>query len=363
MNFRKVFIIVLFFALFGLGFCFADYDNYEMYAFEQLKEKEQEVYQKISNAVLNCEPVVVDVLVGAEANMKVLSAFMDDNPGFFWVESKLRYSLFVDEDGNVRNSIHLYYTHQEDLSFDVERFVDLVSKFHQYIKDDENDWIKLYHIYDYLAKSIKYDNNYMDQSMWSVFFEGIGVCAGFARSFQYLARQEGIPCLMVHGYERDSFGNIGTVGHVWVMAKINDTWYQFDPTWGLADANGNVDFSFFCRSDARMGMTHIIRNNYPLPGCPSDDFSYAQMRKRYMKVYDESHVVPIIQNAFSRNELTFTLEFENATELEKARQSLLMEKKVFSLFKQAGFSVSNVLYATNKQNYSLKISVSKFERL
>jgi hypothetical protein len=35
----------------------------------------------------------------------------------------------------------------------------------------------------------------------------------------------------VHGYTKQ-FGSISNTGHAWIVAKNNDRWYCFDPTWG-----------------------------------------------------------------------------------------------------------------------------------
>lgn len=355
-KFATVLLIILIFAAFPV--ISKEVVDYNKYAYSQLSDKERLVYDEISRAVFDCCTEIRNVLPTGRENSKILSAFLDDNPGCFWVENKL---LFYEEKGSY--CIKLFYTHQENFSFDVKRFFQLVSSFHSHIKNDANDWIKLYHIYDYLASTIIYDNDYTDQSMWSVFFDGVGVCAGFARSFQYLARQEDIPCLLVHGYEIDKDGIVGAVGHVWVMAQINGVWYQFDPTWGLVDTNGNVDFTYFCRSGERMNLTHKVANDYPLPDCPDDNLSYAHMRKRYMSVYSQDNIGWIINNAFSRGEMAFTLEFGDALELERAYEDLITNKSIFSFFKEAGYRVESLLYSINRQNFSLKISIKTYEEL
>ncbi len=352
MRFKSKVLVILFFLL-SAGFLFGT-EIASDYVYRFLSVEEKAVYKKIERAVSENEEYVYDVLPSSMANLKVLSAYMDDHPGTFWLEEKLAYM----NDKNGHNCIRLYYTHTDSLELDKARFQLQTQLFHRYLEQDDNPWIKLYHIYDFLAKNIVYDNNYMDQSLWSVFFDGIGVCAGFARTFQYLALQEGIPCLIVKGREKDMQGNASPVLHAWVMALINNTWYQFDPTWGLIDSIGNVDFNYFCRSDASMMRTHVIETDYPLPDCPSDMFSYVRMRKRYLESFSVQGFSSIVKDAFEREEYAFTVEFSDSSSFNEALDFLIMNGGIFDIFKTLGYSVKQLLYVKNSQNLSLKISVS-----
>lgn len=347
-------IIALFLVLvLSLSFLSAKIDC--TYAYGHLTKKEQVVYDKIKSAVHKNEAMVNDVLPTADENMKVLLAFVDDNPDVFWVESGFTFY----KESKDKFSMKLKLTHQDNLEFDKQRFYEQVTLFHNFVKDDPNDWIKLYHIYDFLAKNIKYDNNYMDQSMWSVFFDGIGVCAGFARSFQYLALQENIPCIMVRGFDVDQQGKQNKVGHGWVMAYLDGNWYQFDPTWGIVDANGNVDFTYFCRSDAKMGRTHIIDSNYPLPPCPTDELSYINMRERYLSKYSYAAGAKIVKEALKRGEYTFTMEFSGTKEFAAAKKDLFDNGAIHKMIRESGYTAKNILYSDNPVNYTIKISLRK----
>ena len=232
--------------------------------YNTLNSKQQKLYNQIGDAVLHCNEKVDDVPYDGSECLRIYLGYLDDHPGIFWVESGIQYGTYL-ENGKTKHSIVFKYTHQDNLKADQTRFINLVSKFSDYLKDDPNDYVKLYHIYDYLASTIEYSTDYPDQTMWSVFFEGVGVCAGFARSFQYLSLLEGIPAVVVHGYARNEDGSASDIGHLWVMAEIDGKWYHFDPTWDLRDSNGDTDFAFFCLSQERIEYTHVIGTDYPVP--------------------------------------------------------------------------------------------------
>lgn len=326
------------------------------YVYDTLSAKDKALYDRMDQAILSCAEEIDATGYTKDDCLRIFSDYLDDHPGVFWCEGKIVYTSALNRNGDVVHGVRFTYTHQDNLNADKVRFVNLVEYFHKYIRDDANDWIKLFHIYEYLASTIVYDNNYMDQSMWSVFFNGIGVCAGFARSFQYLALLEGIPCLIVTGYERDENGNPGTVRHAWCMAMLEGKWYHFDPTWGLRDSNGNVDYTYFCRSQERMEKTHVIDNSYPIPKALDDSLSYVSVRHRYLERYSLEAVKEIARSAFEREESLFTIELSSGTELGNAIDGLVTGNGISKIIRDLGKSFKSYTYSYNIRGCTLTFS-------
>ena len=326
------------------------------YVYDTLSEKDKVLYDRMDAAILSCSDSVDASDFSKDDCLRIYSDYLDDHPGVFWCDTKISYTTGIDQNGKVTHGVKFSFTHQDNLRSDKIAFVNLVDYFHRYIKDDVNEWFKLFHIYEYLASTIVYDNNYMDQSMWSVFFNGVGVCAGFARSFQYLALLEGIPCLIVTGYERDENGNPGTVRHAWCMARLEGKWYHFDPTWGIKDSNGNVDYTYFCRSQERIEKTHVIDNAYPLPKAEDDSLSYVSVRHRYLDRYNREAVTEVAQTAFKRGETLFTIELSSGTELKKAIDDLVKGKGIISILRNLEMSFNSYSYSYNNRGCTLTFS-------
>lgn len=329
------------------------------YVYNTLSEKDKALYDRMGNAIQSCKLSIDATGYTKEDCLRIYSNYLDDHPGVFWADTKISYTTSLNSSGKIIRGVNFSYTHQDNLNADKLTFVNLVEYFHSYIKDDSNDWFKLFHIYEYLASTIVYDNNYMDQSMWSVFFNGIGVCAGFARSFQYLALLEGIPCLIVTGYERDENGNVGTVKHAWCMACLEGQWYHFDPTWGIKDANGNIDYTYFCRSQDMIEKTHVIDNAYPLPKSGNDNLSYVSVRHRNLDVYSFEAVKEIAQKAFSRGENLFTIEFSSCSELIGAIDNLIKNNGISKMLHSLEMSYKAYSYSYNMAGYTLTFSFTK----
>ena len=292
------------------------------------------LYDRIGNAVLNCRNSVEGVEYDSEECLRIFSGQVEGNPGIAWVEPCITYRTATIGNRMV-NSIVFRYTHQDNLATDQKTFIKLVDQFSENLKKYDNDWIKLYHIFSYLSKTITYSLDYMDQSMWSVFFDGIGVCAGFARSFQYLALLEGIPSVVVHGWGKNADGTKGE-SHLWVMAKINDTWYHFDPTWGKSDDDNGVKYTYFCRSQKRMERTHIIDKRYPIPAANDDSMSYASIRHRYIEKYSAEGFAKILAEAIERGDMSFTVEFSNLSEMTKAYEDLFVNRNFLNMLYRLG---------------------------
>lgn len=329
------------------------------YVYNTLSDKDKVLYDRMNSAVLSCAESIDATGYTKDDCLRIYSDYLDDHPGVFWCDTKISYTTNLNSEGIVVHGVKFSYTHQDHLKADKIAFVNLVEYFHKYIKDDANDWFKLFHIYEYLASTIIYDNNYMDQSMWSVFFNGIGVCAGFARSFQYLALLEGIPCLIVSGYEKDANGNAGTVRHAWCMAQLDGKWYHFDPTWGIKDSNGNIDYTYFCRSQERIEKTHVIDNEYALPNASDDSLSYVSVRHRFLEKYSFDAVQNIAQVVFKRCENLFTLEFSTKDQLQTAIDALVTNKEIVTILRNLKMDFKSYTYSYNNNGCTLTFSFRK----
>jgi hypothetical protein len=57
------------------------------------------------------------------------------------------------------------------------------------------------------------------------------VCQGYSEVFHELCVTAGIESYVVRGYTKQN-GHVTSIPHAWVVARIDTSWYFFDPTWG-----------------------------------------------------------------------------------------------------------------------------------
>lgn len=330
-------------------------EDYSKYAYDSLSIGEQALYKRIAAAVTSCEGEVDGAFSSAKKNTSVLSAFLDDNPDVFWVDEDTLTAM-----KNSEYILLLTYSHQNNFSFDARRLVNLSSRLDG-LTEGEDDYGKAEKIYGYLSANTEYDSSFEDSSLWPVLESGKGNSLSLARAMQYLLRRNGIPAVIVHGYRKDENGDITLEEHSWVMALIDGVWGHICPSCGRKDGNGNVDYSFFMRSDEKIENTHKIHSRYSLPSSESDDSSYTVKHNRYMTTYDFSKMISIIKDVLSSGEKSFAVEFGSYKEMSRAVMDLITFgglKKIASSF---GYSVSGLIYYYTKADTTLRISFKNVE--
>ena len=116
-------------------------------------------------------------------------------------------------------------------------------------------------LHDYLLLNCVYDyENYLRHTVPAesytadgALLEGTAVCAGYARAYQLLMQEAGIPCEYVSGYANG--------GHAWNVVEIDGAWYHVDTTWDdpVPDRAGYVRYDYFLKSDDYMRANRHTR--------------------------------------------------------------------------------------------------------
>lgn len=146
---------------------------------------------------------------------------------------------------------------------------------------DGDDYAKAKYLYEYLAENVEYDHGdwgegSAGQTIADVLVGRRAVCAGYARTFQYLMQRAGVTCVYVTGT-----ANGGS--HAWCAAFLDGNWYFVDPTWGdpqfldeggAAADFGRVNYDYLCVTGDDIAATHVADCPYPLPACVSDADNY-----------------------------------------------------------------------------------------
>jgi hypothetical protein len=58
-----------------------------------------------------------------------------------------------------------------------------------------------------------------------------GICIHYAEVFTDIAKRVGVKSYLVYGYTKQN-GKVDVLSHAWCAARIDNTWWLFDPTWG-----------------------------------------------------------------------------------------------------------------------------------
>lgn len=106
---------------------------------------------------------------------------------------------------------------------------------------------KLRALYTWLVTHFKYDVDrqftldYKERDSTEVarFIQsGKGVCIDYAALFHALCSELGIPSYVIEGYTKQN-GKVDVMSHAWCAARVDQSWYLFDPTWGAGHVKNN----------------------------------------------------------------------------------------------------------------------------
>lgn len=246
--------------------------------YHMLEGAEREIYRQVyANAfVLNehfkpCEKIY-STQIG-----RVMEAVFNDHPTLFWVDTA--YGCKYDPSGKcVEISLQFNNTSQKweqsKISFD--------EKAEEILKGARglgSDYEKEKYVHDKLVAKVEYNSGSpMNQSAYSALVNGQTVCAGYARAYQYLMQQLGIPCYYCTGYSGEN--------HAWNIVKLQDGYYNVDVTW---DDTVPYTYEYFNCSDADLEATHVRRGlAVKLPACVGGLYAGLENQRKSEEEADES---------------------------------------------------------------------------
>ena len=222
-----------------------------------LDEKGKYLYRQIyanANELYSVFAPVEAVTAGELKN--IFSAVVNDHPELFWMETA--YAGKYTRSGQC-----------VELNLKFNRTVQNLESAKYYFNENANqilagaqnlssNYEKEKFVHDALLDKISYNlGAEMNQSAYSALVNGQTVCAGYARAFQYLLQQLGIPCYYCTGYAGES--------HAWNIVALDDGYYNVDATW---DDTGSGTYDYFNKTDADYASNHIRKElSVYLPPC------------------------------------------------------------------------------------------------
>ena len=165
--------------------------------------------------------------IDADQAKAVWSLLRMENPIFYWLSSVCYYTpttfyLTVDEE-------YASYSVRAEYDRDIQ---DMITEARACISDAMNDVERALAIHDYLLSIMDYayipGTRIPEDSVWAHNIIGAasigkGVCETYAKTYQLLMQQIGIPTLYVTGYAGEA--------HAWNLVYLSGEWVGVDATW------------------------------------------------------------------------------------------------------------------------------------
>ena len=232
-----------------------DAEFYPYYA--MLESDMRRLYGQIyANAVDMVQSFAPVTEVNVNQLKTVFEAVYNDHPELFWLETG--YSCKYLRNGNCVEITLKFNAAAENLEEAKREFEDRAGRILSAAQGSSLEKERFVH--DSLMQSVEYVMDApMNQSAYSALVQGRSVCAGYARAFQYLMQQMGIPCYYCTGYAGED--------HAWNIVKLDSNYYIVDVTWHYTDT---PTYDYFNKSDREFGTSHVRTGlAVYLPACVS----------------------------------------------------------------------------------------------
>jgi hypothetical protein len=89
-----------------------------------------------------------------------------------------------------------------------------------------------------------------------------GVCIHYAEVFNDIAKKVGVESYIVGGYTKQN-GKIDVLSHAWCTAKIDKSWWLFDPTWGAGYIHNHKFFKKLNNLNYKVNPNEFITTHMP----------------------------------------------------------------------------------------------------
>lgn len=262
--------------------------------------EEQTVYKEILQGIReNKEEIYLHFTDGARANA-IFQNVLDDYPEIFWCDGNATSTAFAEvllqEAHVVLRPNYVYEGSEKERRIgEVEAAADACL---QQIPAEASDYEKIRQVYEYLISTVDYVPDAPDnQNLYSALVGKASVCAGYAKSNQYLLEKLGISCAYVTGKATNESGI--TEDHAWNIVTCGGESYFVDVTWGdpvfQQEAEGAaspvpLSYDYLCCSQAELSRTHKLTEGYDYPPCESEALNYYRMNGMYYETFDREQM-------------------------------------------------------------------------
>ena len=302
---------------------------------------------------------------------KVCTYFRYDFADQFWLSHCYPASFYSID--NVTLDVAFIYTVSKSERNSIQKQID--SKVNKILSGVNKSWStyeKVKYIHDYMVLNTRYDYDApYDQDIRSVLLYNRSVCAGYAKTFQYLLRQLGIQVITVSGTADGG-------AHAWSIVNIDGKYYNFDVTWDdpyfppgyPEDMSDYITYEYFGVTDDYINKSHK-RDPYPtdehritLPKCTSTDANYYVKEGLLFSSYNSSAVSSIskaLLREIDKKPKYFSFRFTNKSAYDSFTSSVYSnwEKVVDEVNKKGGNKIKYdmVRYYYSDEHYEITMVI------
>lgn len=346
---------------------YSDAEPAVLWGREQLTDHAKAAYDRMSQAIACRQEAPVEVDADAGEIDLILTALRIDHPEYFWFDGEASFVTTTLAGEQVRTECTFTYTME----------LPEIQTAHQQVRQytaaclasselaaAQTDYEKILGVYRYVINSTDYVLSETDQSIVSVMGRHQATCAGYARSFQYLMNQLGIPCTLALG-----LGDSGE-SHGWNMVMCGGSWYQMDVTWGdpvtpEGQPGSSLQYTYCLVTDEEIYRDHTLDSAIPMPQCTSTADNYFVREGRYFTLWDAAAYEYAMAQAAGQEDW-FSVRFGDSAAYEAALAALFDRGEILDMLIRCGVGTdqemrTRVVYTQNDLFYEISVLLSETE--
>lgn len=312
---------------------------YEYY-YSFLSDKEKKVYRVMVDAFTNFESGNAIETLDDDGMNKVAQAIRNDHPELFYI-GEMGYTHFTLGGQIQSTALNVTYSDTEGAIKSKQGMIELKAQnIINGISPSASDYEKTKYVYETVINMTEYDTASVEnQNISSVLINGRTVCAGYAKTVQYLLNMMGVETTLIEGVDL-----IKGEAHAWNLVKVDGRYYYIDATWGDTsyknvkgtNVDGGINYGYLNITSAELLRNHSIKQGIVVPECNDTDANYFVREGLYFYAYDEAAIGQLFDNAYSLGASNVSFKCASLELFDEVKRKLVTDQKVFDYLRSSG---------------------------
>ena len=327
------------------------------YYYTQLSEENQLIYRQIVYGIENHQYRIPVETTDPDIPHTIFYAVLMDYPEYFWLSGES--TVWEMYNGSFYKLELGYNMEKEEIDSYQQQIDSAVNEFLTYIPEESDTYTKVKLTYEWIINNTEYLENDNDQNIQSVLIQNESVCAGYAKTFQYLMNELEIPCIYVEGYAEGE-------PHAWNIVDIDGVYTNVDCTWGEPYFEGEEDdypetviYDYLCITTEELSRTHTPEEQYTYPDCTDQAYDYYLLNNYYFNIYDENAIVQAGWDTINAGKEQTSMKFSNKESFHQALNLLdeggKLEDVAYQKMEWEGLDEYGYSYYYDDDLYTIKI--------
>jgi len=240
-----------------------------LYGYSLLSDTQKEIYEALDLGIRRADETITFGSSNRPTKASfddIMAAFLADNPQYFWFTGAYSYSPSSSRIASVIPEYTLSgnTVTKDDIAVANSSFTAKAKAILDEMESscDDTDYARALWLHDKVASLVYYDFGPNHQTAYGALVDGVAVCAGYTRLYQYFLQEAGIKAFTVSGETDEG------VAHAWNLMWLNGHCLYTDVTWN--DQGDDIYHLYFADDIDSFSLQHIADPEYfasVLPEC------------------------------------------------------------------------------------------------